>query len=311
MSLGTLTAALPLGIALFTAPSLAQASIANATEICSYDPDSGVPNVLGMRAYITAAQVGNDTVFVYEQFASPILNENNSDILTDVKSQRTLTVYGTPIDEARQVLVNSPKSYAALVGAEQASPEDPGFEPVNNTLVCQATDNIASAPVPSTETPETETPEAQAPPATATPAPPQATIEDLPNGSYRFASASYPPIVISDAELVENGGTLFLFRKFGEEVTGRFSYIDSDIGACVTGKVDGNTITGEAYTDDDGIYPEESTAIFLGPGGYLQLGENDGSEPRTGERNYDEATLSLESFSRINAGSVLPPESCP
>ncbi|MGB3768355.1 MAG: hypothetical protein WA947_17490 [Phormidesmis sp.] len=306
---------LPLSaIALHASESLAQASIPEATTICAYNPDSGVPNVLGMRTYITAGQVGNDTVFVYEQFSSPVLNENDSSILTDVKSRRTLTLYGRPIAEARQILANSPRSYAALLGIEQAPASGLSFAEVNNTLACQdvSADNVANAPMPGAEVPTPAAPTPAAPPTPDSPTPaPQTLFADLPNGNYRLASATYPPRVVNDAELVENGGVLFLFRKFGEEITGRFSYIDSDLGACVTGTIEGNEVTGQAYTGSDGTYPEGSAATFLGPGGYLQLGENKENTPRAGVRQYESAVLNLETFSRINAGSVLPPESCP
>lgn len=286
-------------IALYHPPSLAQAIIPDATTLCAYSPDSGVSNALGMRAYITVGQVGDDTVFVFEQFSSPVLNENDSSILTDIKSRQTLTIYNQPIAEARQILVDSPQSYAALLGVEPAPTTDFSFAEVNDTLVCQdvSAENGAIAPTPPATTPA--------------PAAPQTTFADLPNGNYRLASATYPPRVVEDAELIETGGALFLFRKFGDEVTGRFSYIDSDLGACFTGKIKGNEVTGQAYTDDDGFYQEESTAIFLGSGGYLKLGENQGGAPRTGERTYNMAVLNLETFSRINAGAVLPPESCP
>ena len=305
-------------IALYASPGLAQTRIPNATTICAYSPDSGMPNALGMRAYITAGQVGNDTVFVYEQFASPVVNENDSSLLTDVKSQRSLTIYNTPITQARQILVDSPQSYAALLGVESAPATNFSFAEVNDTLTCQdvSADNAANAPTPYLGTPTappvypspagTQTPTVIAPP----PATPQTTFADLPNGNYRLASATYPPRVVSDSELIEKGGTLFLFRKFGEQITGRFSYIDSDLGACVTGKIEGNKIAGQAYTDDNGAYSKESKALFLGPGNYLQLEENASGATQTGARSYNRAVLNLEGFSRINAGTALPPESC-
>ena len=289
-------------IAFHTSPGFAQATIPNATEVCFYDTDAGMPNPLGMRAFVTAGQVGSDTVFVYEQFPAPVRNANSQNIRTDVSSRRTLTVYGTPIQEAREILANSPNSYAALLGIEGEPPgEDFGFAAVNNTLVCEAA--TANAPIP------TEAPIPQRP-ATPPTAAPSTTFSDLPNGNYRVTSAAYPMRIVGDEELVENGGALFLFRKFGEAVTGQFSYIDSDIGACVTGEISGDRITGQAFSDDAGFSQGESTAVFLGPGGYLQLGQSNGG-PRAGIRRYENASLNLEGFSRINAGSVLPPESCP
>ena len=267
-----------------------------------------------MRSFITVAQVEDNTVFVYEQFPSPVPNENNSDLKTDISSRRTLTIYSKPIEEARQILANSPDSYSALLGVQGEAPEAGfSFASVNGTLACQNVADEATnipAPAPAVPTPETPTPENPTPGAT-TPTQPQATLADLPNGNYRVASATYPLRVVSNEELVSNGGILFLFRKFGEEVTGRFSYIDSDLVACVAGTIEGNTVTGKAYTDNYGSSSEGSTSIFLGPGRALLLGENDGSSSRTGARIYDGARLDLEGFSRINAGTVLPPESCP
>ena len=305
----------PLGaIALCASPSIAQTSIPGASVVCAYNPNSGLPNPLGMRSFITVAQVEDNTVFVYEQFPSPVPNENNSDLKTDISSRRTLTIYSKPIEEARQILANSPDSYSALLGVQGEAPEAGfSFASVNGTLACQNVADEATnipAPAPAVPTPETPTPENPTPGAT-TPTQPQATLADLPNGNYRVASATYPLRVVSNEELVSNGGILFLFRKFGEEVTGRFSYIDSDLVACVAGTIEGNTVTGKAYTDNYGSSSEGSTSIFLGPGRALLLGENDGSSSRTGARIYDSARLDLEGFSRINAGTVLPPESCP
>lgn len=319
-SLLTIGITAPLGaIALCTSPSLAQTSIPGASIICAYNANSGIPNPLGMRSFITVAQVEDDTVFVYEQLPSPVLNENNRDIETDISNRRTLTIYSKPIEEARQILANSPDSYSALLGVQGEAPEAGfSFASINNTLACQnVADETTNGEMTSGEMTNNETtnaplptPTAPTPEATA-PAKPQATLADLPNGNYRVASATYPLRVVSDEELVKNGGVLFSFRKFGEEVTGRFNYIDSDLGACIAGTIEGNTVTGKAYTDDNGFSPEESTAIFLGPGGFLLLGENDGGPVRTGARSYDSARLDLEGFSRINAGTMLPPESCP
>lgn len=304
---------LPLSaIALHSSPGFAQANIPGATTICAYDLENGVSNVLGMRSYITVGQVGNDTQFVFEQFPAPVLNENDQNIRTDVQSERRLTIYGTPIEEARQILVDSANSYAALVGLEsdREKLEDFGFAAVNATLTCKDVSGVAQTPpAPNPATPTAPTPETQTPSTPPTAQTLQTSFADLPNGNYRVTSATYPNRVVSNEELVQNGGTLFRFRKFGEEVTGIFSYIDSDRVACIAGKIEGNKVTGQAYTDSD-VSLGESTAIFLGPGGYLQLGQNNGGARQTGARRYDSAVLNLDTFSRINAGAVLPPESC-
>ncbi len=117
-----------------------------------------------------------------------------------------------------------------------------------------------------------------------------------------MASADYPFRVISDEELLKNGGYLFTFRKRGNVVTGNFGQIDGEIGACVTGTVSGNTITGQAYTNDEPVTVDGKT--YLGQLRVLQLGT-----PVSNVR-YDNSVMNVESLSRINAGTRLPVESC-
>ncbi|NJM96725.1 MAG: hypothetical protein HC800_05600 [Phormidesmis sp. RL_2_1] len=259
------------------------------TTVCFYDSSTGVPNPLGQRAFITISESEGHSVFRYENLANIVSDPDNLGVEADVTSSRSLTLYDTAIAEARQILVDSPTFYAALLGVESVNDlGDIGFSEINATLACQeVSDNIADLP----EGPELPS-DAISPP----------MVADLPDGNYRFTSAEYPERVVSDEELLENGGTLFLFRKVGDTITGTFGYIDSEIGACLTGNLSGNTVTGQAYTDDSGSTVDGTT--YLGPGSFLALGEN-----TQGDR-YEPSVLNLEGFSRINAGTVLPPESC-
>lgn len=291
-----LTMAVP-GLAQMPEPTVPQEFVT----VCAYDPGSGLPNPLGMRAFITVSEVEGNSVFRFEQFPSFVSSPGDFPTRqADVASERTLTLYKTPLDEARQILTDAPNYYAALLGVEteQLAAGD-GFSAVNETLICQEVSDgrLAGAPQP---------PESLAPP-TAQPDP-VLMIGNLPDGNYRVASATYPPRVVSDQELVENGGALFLFRKRGNSITGNFSYIDSDIGACVTGTLAArNAVLGRANVEGKtGVVTNAETGgAFLGPDEYLQLGEN-----VSGDR-YESSILTLEGFSRINAGSALPPESCP
>ena len=290
----------PLGIA---RPSLAQTPVSTPQEfvtVCAYDPSSGQLNPLGMRAFITVSEVEGNSIFRFEQF--PDFVSGTSDTLgrpAEIASERTLTLYETPLAEARQLLIDEPTYYAALLGVESEQLTGDGFSEVNETLACQEVSDASLAGVP-------QPPQIPDPP-TAQPTP-SLMIGDLPDGNYRVASATYPFRVVSDEELVENGGALFLFRKRGNSITGNFSYIDSEISACVTGTLAArNAILGRASVADktDVVTDAETGVAFLGPAEYLQLGEN-----VSGDR-YESSILTLEGFSRINAGPVLPPESCP
>ena len=293
--------------------------------VCTYDPSSGVPNPLGMRAFVTVSEVEGNSVVRYEQFPSPVNATEDAGRAADVASERTLTLYDTPIVEARQLLIDFPTYYAELVGLESAESvgDENGFESINDTLTCQSVSDatVANVPQPSDRTPAAPGP---APDPTAEPEAPTdvteqageasadaATLAALPNGNYRVVSADFPLRVVTDEELLESGGTMFTFRKFGEDVTGIFGYIDSEIGACVAGTLEGNTVTGQAFTNDEPVSLErnveetDENPVFLGPGGFLQLGEEVAAE------RYDNSVLNLAGFSRINAGTRIPPESCP
>jgi hypothetical protein len=270
--------------------------------LCTYDTGLDIPNPLGMRAFITIREVDGNSIFVYNQFPS-IVASSRPTPPADISSERTLTLYETPLAEARQLLIDDPTYYAALLGTENAESlsGENGFKPVNDTLTCQA---VSGENPPNSATPPGDPENEPAPPTASRP-----TIADLPNGNYRMTSAEYPLRVVSDEELLENGGIVFTFRKFGDTVTGNFGYIDSEVGACVSGTVAGNVVTGVAFTNDQPTTIDGKT--YLGPDTALALGANAGGDGEAFQGNrYNNSTVDLSDFSRINAGTVLPPESC-
>lgn len=259
------------------------------TTVCAFDPSSGALNPLGMRAFITVSEIEGNSIFLFEQFPSFVSlgQEEGLPIDVDIASKRTLIIYETPIAEARQLVVDNPPYYAALLGLEdidQVMGEN-GFGPVNDTLTCQDADSVATDPTP---------------PVGPMPAGP--TLAALPDGNYRMTTAEYPNRIVSDEELLASGGYLFVFRKLGNTVTGNFGHIDHEEGACITGTVSGNTITGQAYTDDRPIAIDEQ--IYLDPSRHLRLGE------KATDVRYDSSMMNVAGLSRINAGTRVPVESC-
>lgn len=125
----------PAAVALSALPGLAQTP--SPSTICSYDPDSGFPNPLGSRATLTVVETEGDTAFVYERLPS-IVSSDRATVRADVDNQRTLTLYETPIAEARQLLTDDATYYAVLLGL---SADDPfiarGFELIDQTLACE------------------------------------------------------------------------------------------------------------------------------------------------------------------------------
>ncbi|WP_141242136.1 hypothetical protein [Leptolyngbya sp. BC1307] len=278
------------GLAIAPLPTFAQTldpQTPEPTTVCAFDPSSGAINPLGMRAFITVSEVEGNSVFLFEQFPSFVSSGVSSGqaggppIDVDIASERTLTIYETPIAEARQLVVNNPPYYAALIGLEdidQVMGEN-GFGPVNDTLTCQTAGGTATNPMPAGP-----------------------TLADLPDGNYRMTTAEYPNRIVSDEELLASGGYLFVFQKAGNSVTGNFGHIDHEEGACITGTVSGNTITGQAYTDDRPTTIEGQT--YLDPGGHLLLGE------KATNVRYDGSVMNVTGLSRINAGTRLPVTDC-
>ncbi|MFP4121898.1 hypothetical protein [Coleofasciculus sp.] len=96
--------------------------------VCQYNPESGKPNPLGMRAYITITEDEGSTIVTYEQFPSTV-DENIT-----LTTKRELTFHDTPLDTARVILLQNKNYYSELVGYDD--PE--GFAPVNEVLTCES-----------------------------------------------------------------------------------------------------------------------------------------------------------------------------
>jgi hypothetical protein len=109
---------------------MSQVTSAAPSRTCSYDVNSGVPNPLGMRAYVTIAEDQGDTTVVFEQFPSPV---GEGQVPTTIASSRTLTFYGMKIDRVRALMLEDSRYYTELMGYED--PE--GFAPVNAVLICR------------------------------------------------------------------------------------------------------------------------------------------------------------------------------
>ena len=117
--------------------------------ICTYDPNSGFPDPWGARASLTIETSAGDTAFIYERLPATV-SSDSSDVRAEVENKRTLTLYKTPLAEARQLLLDDSTYYAVLLGL---SPEDPfvakGFKAIDQTLTCvEGSSDAAELPAP-------------------------------------------------------------------------------------------------------------------------------------------------------------------
>ena len=135
------------------------------------------------------------------------------------------------------------------------------------------------------------------------------TVQALPDGNYRYWSGTPNQAIISDDTLMDDGGTLFRFRKQGNMVTGIFSYVDGE-AICVQGQVNGNTVSGTAVQTLQGASVLSTGQYFATFGPSEALAVRRGRQVSRQVVRYDSALLNLAGLNRINAGSVLPPSSC-
>ncbi len=266
---------------------------------CSFDANSGKQNPLGMRAFVTIREAEGNTTFIYEQLPSPV---SGSQTAVTIAQRRELTFYNTNVAAARQLMLNTPTYYTTLLGNDD--PE--GFAPVNAVLTCQtrAIPSPSPTPIPSpTLTPSptpTSSPNATRPPATL--------ISNLPDGNYRYWTGRPSGAIVSDEELLQNGGILFVFRKQGNQVTGNYGQIDN-VGICLNGQVRENTLTGIAVEQGDAsvISAGDRFAVW-DAAGFLRVRRG----VKTGDRiQYNSAIVNLNNFTRINAGTREPVTRCP
>ncbi|MEM8611271.1 MAG: hypothetical protein AAGF93_04570 [Cyanobacteria bacterium P01_H01_bin.105] len=287
------------------------------TIICRYDPSTGAPNPLGMRTFITLTETDGTTEAAYQQLGSFVPGPVEA-IFT---SERALIFPNQPIDKVRQLLLSDNTYYRELVGFDDPD----GFAAVNNTLICRA-DAVDARPEPrpaasaelpdlGNDGPRSELPTLDSPsPArptngsteVSTPPTFYDTIAGLADGNYRYVSGPADDRAYSEQELLSRGGVLFVFRKTGDEIMGSYGYIDGE-AICVAGRVSGNTVSGQAYPYDGVARELAEEFAFWGPATFLRVRRTQGPE---GNRYFGSAALELNDFSRINAGSSLPPSSC-
>ncbi|MEB3282169.1 MAG: hypothetical protein VKK42_24955 [Lyngbya sp.] len=138
----------------------------------------------------------------------------------------------------------------------------------------------------------------------------QPRISSLPDGNYRYVTARTP---ITEAELAQTESLIFLFRKKGNNITGQLSQANSSNSICISGQVNGNTITGAAVE----LSEPGDEAILRNCGEEFVVWDVAGSlRVRRGKKEgnkviYKSAIFDLNGYNRINAGTVFPPVSCP
>jgi hypothetical protein len=251
------------------------------TATCAFDPNSGKQNPLGMRAFVSIRESDGNTTFVYEQLPSPV---GGSRTPVTIAQRRELTFFNTNIAAARQQMLDTPTYYTTLLGS--AAPE--GFAPVNAVLTCRT--SASSSPSPTS------------------PSPAAAKISALPDGNYRYWTGRSSNAVVTDEELLRNGGVLFIFRKTGNQLVGNYSRID-DVGICLSGQINDNTLTGIAVQQGDAsVLSEGDRFVSWDPSGLLRVRRGVATENRV---QYNSAIADLRGFSRINAGTREPPTRCP
>ncbi|HEY9628700.1 MAG TPA: hypothetical protein V6C84_15480 [Coleofasciculaceae cyanobacterium] len=138
---------------------------------------------------------------------------------------------------------------------------------------------------------------------------PATTIQALADGNYRYWNGTINQSIVSDEALLANGGIVFLFRKQGNNVSGRFSYVDGE-AICVQGQVNGNTISGFAVQTLQGASVQSAGESFAGFGPSRALSVRRGRKIGSQVVRYESALLDLAGLNRINAGSALPPSGC-
>lgn len=138
-------------------------------------------------------------------------------------------------------------------------------------------------------------------------------IASLPNGNYRFCSDDPP----SDINRVS--GACFRFRKAGQDIVGDYYYPYEGSSICLTGKVNGNTVTGQGLellplsASLPSNLPGENERTDWRQEGFLQVGRAERTNNYRNRRDairYRSAMLDLSSFYQYNAGAVLPPQQC-
>jgi len=273
----------------FRLPTASRFPAPNSDILCSYVPDANTPNSFGQNAVITLVELQGNSTFRYER-AMP--SGTRLGVSPDATFTRTITFNNTSANQAGQRLIQRPGEYANLLGVAANDPVvSGGFGAIATQFDCALFNEAIASTV------------SQFSIGTLNSTP--LNIAALPDGNYRVTSsiggASAGSASMEDSDL-NSSGTQFLFRKLGDTITGNFEDFNEDLQACMTGTVQGNTIVGKVSTDS------RITSVlgqsYLGSGLNLQVGET------TGFNRYTNATLDLNGFTRVNAGSTTPPVIC-
>jgi len=147
-------------------------------------------------------------------------------------------------------------------------------------------------------------------------------VETLTDANYRYINTEIPTAektvdglpVVTAADLAEvEEGYAFLFQKVEGQIVGMLYQLASQEKVCVSGKAEGNTVTGQAIVR----YESPFTPIKVLSQGeeFAPWGNTETLQVRQGSRTgirvvYDGALLDLNGFYRVNAGSQPPPEQC-
>ena len=149
------------------------------------------------------------------------------------------------------------------------------------------------------------------------------TIEDLPDGNYRFCSNP------SSGDGNESG-MCFRFQKTGDRVVGNYQPADSQqANLCIAGRINRSTINGEA-TDFSSptaeplqLRPELQGSDLVNwnaaePTDHLKVASGQAIEPQkpdnagevSGSIRFRQASLDLSTFHQYSMGTIEPPMSC-
>lgn len=248
--------------------------------ICRYTPIGNEISLFGFDTAITLTEINDNSTI------SLIQTADDFDISD---ANRSLIFIDTSAREAERRLITRPVEYADLLGV---STRDVlvrrGFESISNQFVCEAIDSDANVLISSRRG------RLRTINQFGRRSEPSIDIAALPDGNYRFTIGAGSLFSEADSD-----SPRFTFRKLGNVVTGNFDYPEDGASACITGTVEGNTVIGQAFTSSAG------TSI-LGQrylGSSLSLRFEDGLAGNS-------ASLDLNGFDRITAGSTLPPSSC-
>jgi hypothetical protein len=144
------------------------------------------------------------------------------------------------------------------------------------------------------------------------------TIQNLPNGNYRFCSKPFIPQASTG---YFSTGYCFLFRKVGSRIVGDYYLPHTDSGSiCISGTLKNNTVTGEAWESKWGLdNPPTATTEMKDWDDDNRVrvraqkisNVNRLTSGFAADIHYNPAIFNLQGLHRYNAGTTLPPQSCP